>query len=435
MADPESTSCCPQCGIGRVMPDGAGEDARMCPVCGVEMPAPGQAVVKQDADLPPMPPSELATFPKLIHQDAGALHPLPPDGPDPGAGQDAPADREAPWFLQPWIWGMAAVCVGVAIVVIDAMPQPRDIGNAGETGKARELVAPSLTPEEAADPDPPDFLVAQPEVPEVEAPKPPLTSVSDAPEPDGLVEKDPGPDLHPLVVEPPEVPPAAAEPRVTARLPTPVDGRLGAEESLRRFLQAGTLEERLPVMTSRLSIEELGRTGLAGPLPAVKRVEPSHRENHPRTGRVDSYFLVTLADSMPVMMLVRQDDGSLPKVVADPFLDLHGGRLLAFASPPGRGSAEFEVVVSAVAGCGDGSVPDPGGKMTLQLLAQPYGEVVSRAYFRKGSSIARMLEDGTFRLSYGNPTACRVLVRWNRHEGPRPYLEALEVKGFGWGAE
>ena len=61
---------------------------------------------------------------------------------------------------------------------------------------------------------------------------------------------------------------------------------------------------------------------------------------------------------------------------------------------------------------------------------------IARSYFAKDGAIAKLLQDGSFRLSYGNPTICRVKLRWNRKEKPeRAWLEAVEIVSFGWASD
>jgi hypothetical protein len=72
--------------------------------------------------------------------------------------------------------------------------------------------------------------------------------------------------------------------------------------------------------------------------------------------------------------------------------------------------------------------------MTLKLTERDHEGEVARAFFAKDGAIANLLKDGSFRLSYGNPTACRVKLRWNRDEKPgEPWLEALGITRFNWG--
>lgn len=74
--------------------------------------------------------------------------------------------------------------------------------------------------------------------------------------------------------------------------------------------------------------------------------------------------------------------------------------------------------------------------MTLSLQVRDHGGEVARAYFGKKSAIAAVLEDGSFRMSYGQALPCRVLLRWNADENPRqPYLEAVEIRAFEWSGE
>jgi hypothetical protein len=212
---------------------------------------------------------------------------------------------------------------------------------------------------------------------------------------------------------------------------------LKPEELLERFLKASSLEERRLMILSASTPEELAISCLAKPLPQVTKMQLDFRENKPDGGGMDCYFNVDFEGKSgelgPQWMVVRTRPDQGSKVLVDPFLDGFGGRLASYAMEVRPEPQIFQVMVVASAGCKDLSVPLYQDKLTLKLLDEDQGSPIAKAYCSKNSSIAHLLEDGTFRLSYGNPTVCRVLLRWNQTESAEsPYLEAVEIKGFGW---
>ena len=117
----------------------------------------------------------------------------------------------------------------------------------------------------------------------------------------------------------------------------------------------------------------------------------------------------------------------------DPFLDSFGGRLAAYAKTPSDKAGVFQVTISAVASCNEDHVPHREKKLKLKLLPRDNTKEIARAYFGRQSKIGRMLEDGTYSLSYGKAKACTVMLRWNVEDKPdMPYLEAIDLKTLDW---
>lgn len=217
----------------------------------------------------------------------------------------------------------------------------------------------------------------------------------------------------------------------------PVSPWAEAEAVLEKFLTATTLEERMPLMETRLEEEELAATCLAGPLPNVLRMVPESRKTNPIENMVDFFYTVELDHDEPstrlLTMLVRARGDQPPRVVAEPFLDTFGGRLAAYATTPTDKGGIFRVVVYAVASCTDPAIPNRERKLTLKLMASDTHREIARAYFGRQSSISEMLENNAYELSYGIAKACTVLLRWNDEDDPqRPFLEALAIRDLSW---
>lgn len=190
-------------------------------------------------------------------------------------------------------------------------------------------------------------------------------------------------------------------------------------------------------METKTTESELAKSCLAKPLPTSSNISPEFRETNTVEEVIDFYYNVDFdaGDNKldPQTILVRKRGSSEPKVVADPFLDSYGGRLAAYVKTPSDQAGMFQVIVYAVASCYDDKVPNKEKKLTLQLLPREYTKEIARAYFGRQSRIGRMLEDGTYSLSFGKARACTVMLRWNTEDRPEtPYLEAIDLKTLDW---
>ena len=206
---------------------------------------------------------------------------------------------------------------------------------------------------------------------------------------------------------------------------------------LEKFVAAKSLSERLPLIETKSPENELAATCLAGPLPPAPKMLLEFQESTAVEGVVDFYYNVDFemedGKPNPQTILVRTRGGVGPRVVVDPFLDLFGGRLAAYAAKPSEKAADFQVIVSAVATCMDPKIPNREKKMTLKLLARDNTKEIALAYFGKMSKIHEMLEDGTYSLKYGEAKSCTVMLRWNTEDNAEyPYLEAIALKALDW---
>jgi hypothetical protein len=210
-----------------------------------------------------------------------------------------------------------------------------------------------------------------------------------------------------------------------------------ADATLDKFLAASDLAGRMPLMESAATEKQLAATCLAKPLPAVIRMVPEFRETDAGGDRVDHFYSVefqtTDKPSGTHTMLVRTRGDDPPKVMADAFLDTYGGRLARYAANSSDEEGVFRAVVYAVAGCTDPTIPNHENKLTLKLMSCDNGREIASASFSRDSAIAKMLEDGTYKLTYGKSRPCTVKLRWNTEQGPgRPFLEAVAIRDYGW---
>jgi hypothetical protein len=236
------------------------------------------------------------------------------------------------------------------------------------------------------------------------------------------------PSEQPVLSEPPPKLPDGIEPKLPGVI---------AAEVLEKFLTAKSLAERLPMIETKTPEAELTQSCLAGPLPAYRNLAIDVQESNPVEEVVDFYYNVDFEAPEnrinPHTLLVRTRGRGDPMVVVDPFLDLYGGRLAAYAANPTDKGGTFQVIVYAVANCTNEKIRDRDKKLTLKLLARDNTKEIAQAYFSKVSKIGEMLMDGTYSLSYGKAKACTVMLRWNTEEQKdHPYLEAIGLKALDW---
>jgi len=243
-----------------------------------------------------------------------------------------------------------------------------------------------------------------------------------------------------LPVPQPEVPAVPNTPDAGIDIPSIGEEQPTGVSSLRvleKFLRTSTLAERLPMIESRLSEDELAKTCLAGPLKPAPNISTDVQESNALEKITDIFFHVDFQELdgaiNPQTILVRTRGVAEPKVVVDPFLDLYGGRLAEYAKSPVEHAGDFQVIVSAGAFCYDDQVPNREKKRTLKLMSRDNSREIARAYFGKHSKIGEMLENHESGLRYGQAQACTVLLRWNTEEDPeKPYLEALLIRALDW---
>ncbi len=205
-----------------------------------------------------------------------------------------------------------------------------------------------------------------------------------------------------------------------------------AREVLDKFLTAKTIEERSLILETQTPASELANSCLAASLPPAIRIEIESKESDALEQIIETYYSVDFSEKTAII-LVRKRADQEPKVVVDPFLDIYGGRLAFFAKTPSDKSGTFQVIISPLASCDNELIPNSKEKLTLKMLARDNTKEVAEAYFTKDSSIGKLLDDGSYRLSYGKAKPCTVTLRWNREENPElPFLEAVEIKAFSW---
>lgn len=230
-------------------------------------------------------------------------------------------------------------------------------------------------------------------------------------------------------------PPAAVE---TAPKPAKAHPGIAAMAVLEKFLAAASLEERLPLIETKLPKAELEASILTKPFPANPQIAPDIQEANPADGSIDMFYNVDFKTSdgknSPQLVLVRVHGEGAPKVIVDPFLDTFGGRLASYASAPSDKPATFHVIISAVAQTtSDRNVPNYENKLRLKLMPRDNEKEIANAYFTKLSKIGQMITTEGSGFRYGQARTAKVTLQWNKTEDPQmPFLEAIDIKEFRW---
>lgn len=241
----------------------------------------------------------------------------------------------------------------------------------------------------------------------------------------------PAPDKTSLAEPPPPPAPEGQDPAAPG---------VAAQAVLEKFLTAKSLAERLPLMETRGTEAELANSCLATALPPAPLIVPEFQETNGVENLVDFYFTVGFEKgSSPIerlTVLVRSRGHSEPKIVADPFLDLFGGRLAAYTAQPSEKAGVFHVIANPIAICLDKNmpIPDRDKKFTLKLLPCENSKEIALAYFGKASELGETFMDGARGLGLGKAKACTVMLSWNPNKDnpEHPFLEAIQLKALDW---
>lgn len=472
MEDSKLIFNCPECAIRLSLEPHFAGVVGPCPNCNQSIQAP--ALEEFATSLPTMPPAADVDYPKWIDPPET----LSPDDPD--QAPSPPGEVEGLTTHGHWWWlASAAVIALVGFIAWDIHQSPRrsqpvlqppmeSTFKQASPGKPPARAMEPTVPEspEALPVEPPRVVMVRslprsrvmdpmPPLPEPSGPSEPETAIAQPPMGGVLLPNRPldlpklAARIPPLVIASgPSIPESPAIPELdpvesirekyAALDDQPYLGH-SPERLLKEFLAAESLMERWPMMVTESAAAELLGSMLDRELPPLVGTEREYQDARPDLGHTDHVFRVTVrtgkgATSTHRVVVRQWLQERAPKVLADPLMDLLGGRLESFASQPQEGEGEFDVVVSVMARCSDPDLPDPGGKFTLKLMGMDHGGEIARAHALCGGPISQLLADGSFRLSYGNPTACRVQLRWNQEDSAaEPWLEALGITRFGWG--
>ena len=210
-----------------------------------------------------------------------------------------------------------------------------------------------------------------------------------------------------------------------------------AASVLDRFLNANSLEERLPFLSrSKRSQKELSNSSLAKPLPEVLHSRLLHYMVNNSERHTEHFFEVSFQKEVgerpyPILIQINDWGEGQCKIHTDAFLDLFEDQLSQFASKPVAGTRTFHIVADAYKHCFDEIIPDWDKKSFLKLRNHPRMSPRLIAYFNRNSQMAEEISRPDS-LPWGESGICTVTVAWNMENPENPFVELIDVVGFTW---
>jgi len=203
------------------------------------------------------------------------------------------------------------------------------------------------------------------------------------------------------------------------------------------FIEAKTLEQRLPMASTRKSLQDLQNTIMNKTWPSA-RVSPSSQITHSAERLVEYYFEVRFDNNSmnfpkEATILVQKRTDEAPKIILEPLLDTIGGWLAEYAKTPSDEPQDFYVIMDARVKCIDNAIPGAHKKSTFFLRAHNTGEDLATAYADEQSTTLKLFDNPLEGLKWKNPMPAIVTLKWNKTEdGKRPFLELMAIKSTNW---
>lgn len=485
---------CPSCGMKLQVPEQMAGVTGPCPQCAASIIAPPAAAPPAAPVSPPPPspqpqpagqrpePQVQPQVPQQVPQQPAPAAPAPlqktavnaPAGESSAPAVDAPlvnkvhrshAPRRSRWMRVVFPLAFLAMAAVLVLVVLQAAgfvdllksgkqnAAPPAAGGP-EPGPAEAPVEPNgteaATPPAPAAPSPaapdaaPDAVPAAPVAPPKPAAKP-ETAPPAAPDATAPAAPPAGefPDLSPpppgeLTSKPP-APAAAKNPPKAGSLVK--KARFKANEVLDQFLAAGTLEERLPLMTkSSLTREQLEASCLAGPLKPLKSNYFSEMVPRLEDDMRQYLYYVAFEDKEEererlrmVVQLVERPGVHPPRVHADAFIEHYEKWLEAYAKKPSKKITTFHCIAEARTAELVKNLPEEIKKQMIRLVisSHPGGKPAFDAFLNKNSPLMeRIGARGDF--PYVEPRFCVLSFRWNTENPKLPYIELVDIVTMGW---
>jgi hypothetical protein len=198
------------------------------------------------------------------------------------------------------------------------------------------------------------------------------------------------------------------------------------------FLAARSLEDRLPFMEFSTSLDELEQSVLAGPLGSTGDFESLEVRFDKVLSTNEVIFKCAFhggkGNPDSCLVMVRTRGGQQAKVVAEPFLDIYGGRFKAFAESPKGEVSKFRIVATIFDFCTDDEVPERELKCTMKISGAPGSPDLGKAYFGKASPLREKLR--RLGMRYGQGTGATVTLKWNTQG--TPHIEVIDVDSLDW---
>lgn len=331
------------------------------------------------------------------------------------------------------------------------MPANTDTPPPASSAPADEKTPPTRTPDAAPRPTAP--------APGVEPPSPPAP-VSDQPSAKPIDGEFPELQLPPAVTtddtttdetKPPgespppteETPPPGEEAAPNSTTPeSPPTAGSRAYQNLTRFLQAKTLEERLPVMSkSQLTGEQLAASCLAGPLGQVKSKRLAEMVPRSSDGMIQYLYYVNFEDKNEprmrhriVVQLVERPDVHPPRVHADAFIEHYEKKFRTYGKTPSKEVTTFHCIAEVRTSDLAQNVPEEIKKETVRLVIKTHpgaDKGMFDAFLNKNSPLMDRIGPGKA-FPYVESRFCILSFRWNLKNPEKPYIELNDIVALGW---
>lgn len=242
------------------------------------------------------------------------------------------------------------------------------------------------------------------------------------------------------VTPPGKTSPPTAGPTTTQKKSPPTAGSR-AYRVLTQFLEATSLDERLPLMSkSQLTREELMKSCLAGPLNAIKSKRLSEMVQSPEGDMIQYLYYVSFEDKEEhqqrhriVVQLVERPDVHPPRVHADAFIEHYEKKFRKYGQTPSKEVTTFHCIAEVRTSDLAKNVPDALKKDTVRMVIKthPHGSALFDAFVNKNSPLMDRIGPNK-EFPYVEPRFCILSFRWNMEDKNRPYVELNDIVAAGW---
>jgi hypothetical protein len=226
-----------------------------------------------------------------------------------------------------------------------------------------------------------------------------------------------------------------------APAPVPTVGYL-ADENLDAFLEAKTLDERLPYLLKGSTLSnEMQSTSLARPFKPVKSVRLLETRSGAENNMVEHLYMVKFEDPahdgnrLNLLVLLVERIGKHPPLInADAFLEHYDNKLAEYALKPNPEAATFHCIAEASASDFADELPAEIRQSLVRFTVKnhPYYPAKFNAYLSKNSPLMSHVGSGKS-FPYTTSKYCILSFKWNTTHPEHPYIELSDVvNSSGW---
>jgi len=215
-----------------------------------------------------------------------------------------------------------------------------------------------------------------------------------------------------------------------------------ADENLDVFLEAKTLDERLPyLLKGTTSPHEMQGTSLARPFKPVKSVRLLETRSGAENNMVEHLYMVKFEDPAHddnrlnlIVLLVERIGKHPPLINADAFLEHYDNKLAKYALKPKSEAATFHCITEARTSDFADELPAEIRQSLVRFTIKnhPYYPAKFNAYLSKDSPLMSHVGSGKS-FPYTSSRYCILSFKWNTTHPEHPYIELHDVvNSSGW---